>query len=96
MFHSNRPPTKLSAPTHTLEIRTVSDFLTLITHYEVPRAVRNTSTTYCSNIIGAGSQFTVYDHEGIDVDRAPPAVKTINFGGPADRVCSPYIIKSTD
>jgi len=74
----------------------VSDFLTLITHHEVPRVVRTTQTTYCSTVLGAGSQFTVYDEDGAEAEEEPTAVKTITLTGAENQVCSSIQLKPTN
>ncbi|KAF8535131.1 hypothetical protein BDD12DRAFT_912978 [Trichophaea hybrida] len=92
MLKSNRRNTKVERDSAPLEIRTVSDFLTLINHHSINRATIQYRTEYRTKVLGEGSQFTVHDGEGIHPrlnDFPHRAVKSLIFRSidkdPSDR-----------
>jgi len=82
MLRSNRRNTKVERDSAPLEIRTVSDFLTLVNHHHIERATVQYPTEYRTKVLGEGSQFTVHDGEGIHPqlnDFPHSAVKSLIF-----------------
>ncbi|KAA8900914.1 hypothetical protein FN846DRAFT_957648 [Sphaerosporella brunnea] len=90
MLRSNRPLTNVARERSKLEIRTISDFLTLVACHEIERATLDSYPDYRSVNFDGGSQFTIYDHSGLRYAGVEtPVVKTLSLensrGGQVDR-----------
>jgi len=74
-LHSDRKATVLvDAVASNTEIKTLKDFLRIVKSGDVWRAEIDHITTYRSNFIGSGSQFTIFDERGLRLQGLPSAV----------------------
>jgi hypothetical protein len=77
-LRSERPPTIIAGiVANPLRIKTINDFLKMISWGEVRRVELDSITVYRKNQIGGGSQSVIYDDEGIHKQslEAPAIVK---------------------